>query len=176
MNYNINIIVFFSKVIKSVFKIPKATDQFTKENSSFENFQKLYLIDAFRTPIAQLFEVNDFIRNFRTENHTSNNTQSLISDLCVHAGELASFRNERYTPFNKHFLPEFNCLYLSPTNFWSNDFTLFNQDDDIMQTINGPSDFNNKNSKETRHDEEETKQNSDASTSKYFFCYVSLVL
>jgi hypothetical protein len=45
-----------------------------------------------------------------------------------------------------------------------------------MQTINGPSDFNNKNSKETRHDEEETKQNSDASISKYFFCYVSLVL
>ena len=154
--------------MKSAFKIPKVIDQSGKENSSLKSLQKLYLIDAFRTPIAQLFDLNDFIRNFRTENHTSNKTQSLISDLCVHAGELASSKSDRYKPYNKHFLPEFNCLYLSPTNFWSNDFTQFSQDDDIMQTINGPSDFILKNSKETILEEEEKKDNSETSISKPF--------
>jgi hypothetical protein len=146
-------------VIKSAFEIPKLNDQFSKNNSSFESFQKLYLIDAFRTPIAQLFEINDFIRNFKTENHPSNNTHSLISDLCVHAGEISSVKSEKYSQFNKHFLPEFNCLYLSPTNFWANDFSQFIQDEDIMQTINGPSDIFQKISKEAKFEEDDKRDN-----------------
>jgi hypothetical protein len=118
------------------FKIPKrtknnATTTDTDTDTDTDN-NKLYLIDTFRTPIAQLFELNEFIRNFRTQ--TNSSEKSLISDLCVHAGELAS--RERPTLFNKHFLPEFNCLYLSPTNFWSNDLNSFLSDDDIMETIN----------------------------------------
>lgn len=96
---------------------------------------KLFLIDAFRTPLAHLFELNEFIRNFQTDK------LSLNGDLCVRVGELGrddkmSKNKNSYNEFNHHFLPEFNCLYLSPANYWSNNFDSFNKDDDLMQTIN----------------------------------------
>jgi hypothetical protein len=125
------------------------------------NDQHLYLIDAFRTPIAQLFELNQFIRNFRTENHSSSTQKSLIGDLCVHVGELDEYTNKEEqnsnqsdetndedekaksekkeknsNNFNSHYLPEFNCLYLSPANFWFNDYSLFKQEDDLIKTMN----------------------------------------
>lgn len=140
-------------VVKSVINIPKSLftsgntsghgDDLkitTKLNISKEN--RLYLIDAFRTPLTQLFELNDFVRNFQTTKHPSGQQKSLIGDLCVHVGELG--KDDKLisknlldnTQFNKHFLPEFNCLYLSPANFWSNNLDEFSQDDDLMQTIN----------------------------------------
>ena len=103
------------------------------------------MIDAFRTPIAQLFELNEFIKNFRTENHSSSNQKSLIRDLCVHVGELTETKSSdsvsddekgASAKFNSHYLPEFNCLYLSAANFWFNDYNLFSQDEDILNSIN----------------------------------------
>lgn len=38
--------------------------------------------------------------------------------------------------YGKNYFPEFNCLYLSPTNYWSNDYTSFLNDDNLMKTIN----------------------------------------
>ena len=126
-------------------------------SSSNINDNHLYLVDAFRTPLAHLFELNDFLRRFRTLNLNNKNNSSeqlsLIDDLCVHVGQ-TTVRHSRLKPQEtsstsdsmsdskqRSYLPEFNCLYLSPANFWSNDFGLFNQDEDIIQTINDSPDF-----------------------------------
>jgi hypothetical protein len=133
-------------VVKSVISIPPPRH---KESSSDDPdySDKLYLIDAFRTPLTHLFELNQFIRNFQTKQHT------LAGDLCVHVGELSKNENIPFprraensdksaeevkakNEFNKHYLPEFNCLYLSPANFWLNDAELFAKDEDLMNTIN----------------------------------------
>jgi hypothetical protein len=109
-----------------------------------ESEEHLYLVDAFRTPLAQLFELNDYLKNFRTNKH-----KSLIDDLCVHVGEISRLKSDNTNQQNtqqkiKTYLPEFNCLYLSPTNFWSNDYNSFINDDDIIQTINNsPNYFKN---------------------------------
>jgi hypothetical protein len=115
--------------------------------NSTKKDDKFYLIDAFRTPLGQLFDVNSFIQNFKIEKNISQtnsndqiiysssnvdiieDVQSLLDDMCVHIGELNNHNN-------KDILPEFNCLYLSPANFWMNDKTAFSRDDDIMKTIN----------------------------------------
>ena len=164
-------------VVKSVFNIPvsQVNVSFTDSKTKYD-LRNLYMIDAFRTPIAQLFELNEFIRNFRTENHSSNSQKSLTSDLCVHVGELAASSgsdrtsNTKQKEFNKHYLPEFNCLYLSPTNFWSNDFGEFKQDDDLMQTINEAPDFmlGGKNTRTVKEgDSEDAEANADNISSEF---------
>lgn len=117
-------------VVKSILNIPKHINKLNTTD------QTVYLVDAFRTPLAQLFELNEYLRQFRTT--SSNDSKSLIDDLCVHVGELRKKRlkNNNHDTNDRHYLPEFNCLYLSPANFWSNDFNLFIQDDDIIHTIN----------------------------------------
>ncbi len=98
------------------------------------------MIDFFRAPIAQIFELNEFIKNFQIDTFSNSTSKSLLGDLCVHIGELIDSNihknNKNYNQFNKHSLPEFNCLYLSPANFWHNSFENFKKDDDIMYTIN----------------------------------------
>lgn len=115
-----------------MFYIPNSPNR-NKIHDNIKN-EKLYLVDAFRAPLAQLFELNEFIRNFRTDK------LSLVDDLCIHVGEVKEKRYDRTDSSNsddtKQFLPEFNCLYLSPSNFWSNNLNKFLIDDDIMQTIN----------------------------------------
>jgi len=121
-------------------------------NGGSSNDHNLYLVDAFRTPLAHLFELNDFLHRFRTLNSNSSEKKSLIDDLCVHVGETLSRRKHKpsesaaNTDYKPHtHLPEFNCLYLSPTNFWSNDFSLFMKDEDIIQTLNNSPNYLNVN-------------------------------
>lgn len=116
------------------------------------------MVDAFRTPLVKLFEINEFLRNFRTEKQNSTEQQSLIDDLCVHVGEIRKITDESPSSEQQNaqqfrtYLPEFNCLYLSPSNFWSNDFNLFIQDDDIIQTINNsPNYFKDLGLKQNKH-------------------------
>jgi hypothetical protein len=116
-------------IVKSVIHIPEPSASDANET------QKLFLIDTFRTPLAHLFELNQFIKNFQTKKY------SLVGDLCVHVGELNKNDNFKYSgkktsSFNKHYLPEFNCLYLSPANFWLNNVDVFDKDEDLMNTIN----------------------------------------
>lgn len=112
-------------VVKSVIHIPRS-----KKNGAIDS--QLYLVDLFRTPLAQLFELNEFVKSFRHTNSTTKQPNSLVSDLCVHVGELS---NQIAKRFNKHYLPEFNCLYLSPANFWLNDLETFVKEEDLMSRI-----------------------------------------
>lgn len=66
--------------------------------------------------------------------------KSLTGDLCVHVTELSKnaksiIQSANNKDFNRHVLPEFSCLYLSPANFWSNDYSAFLNDDDLLATI-----------------------------------------
>jgi hypothetical protein len=128
-------------IVKSVIHIPEppppSSRAATADTSAAANdSRKLFLVDTFRAPLAHLFELNQFIRNFQTKKY------SLVGDLCVHVGELNKNENSTQSKrtgassFNKHYLPEFNCLYLSPANFWLNNAELFDKDDDLMSTIN----------------------------------------
>lgn len=148
-------------VVKSLIEIPTATQHSNGSSGNLnlnDSSSRLYLIDAFRAPLAQLFELNEFIRNFQTTTSSvrpnEHETKSLVSDLCVHVSELAKKvrappqprshhqqqqQQQQYSSsssdFNKHLLPEFNCLYLSPANLWSNDLSQFVNDDDLLATL-----------------------------------------
>ncbi len=138
--HNANHSIYYRKTHSAYFN--ESTEAHKKNN-------QLYLIDTFRTSIAQLFEINEFIRNFRTRNEADGSERSLVSDLCLHVGELKAFQaiNSGANKDNgdaetsndsngKNYFPEFNCLYLSPTNYWSNDYSSFLNDDNLMKTIN----------------------------------------
>lgn len=141
-------------IVKSILSIP---EEHTAEHSTYyrknphpgqslnesteahQRNHQLYLIDAFRTSIAQLFDINEFLRNFHTSNEQDGNKKSLVSDMCLHVGELKAFKAPTdIDPNNeaKNYFPEFNCLYLSPTNYWSNDYNSFMNDYNLMMTIN----------------------------------------
>lgn len=135
-------------IINNVLTIPdtQITDHsiyFNKSSIDKSNHlekHQLYLIDTFRTGISQLFEINEFLRNYRTVNSQTNEEKSLVNDLCLHVGEMKTPQDKENN--GKRSFPEFNCLYLSPTNFWSNDFESFIQDDNIIQTMNNLNDSN----------------------------------
>ncbi len=148
-------------IVKSVLTIPdehtidhKVFSEKTKHSDSMDHLtaRQLYLIDAFRTSIAHAFEINEYLRAFRDEQG-----QSLVNDLCLHVGELKAVQKkkekrpthdaddtyleddnipESEESTGKNYFPEFNCLYLSPANFWSNDIDSFLRDTNIMRTIN----------------------------------------
>lgn len=134
-------------VVKSVIEVPIRQSKTAHTNDSTS---RLYLIDALRAPLAHLFDLNEFIRNFHTTGDggagvgAERSSTTLVGDLCVHVGELhrglrTTKQQQQSVPssneFNRHILPEFNCLYLSPANFWSNDFTQFTNDDDLLGTL-----------------------------------------
>ncbi len=149
-------------IVKSVLTIPdehtidhKVFSEKTNHSDSMDHLtaRQLYLIDAFRTSIAHAFEINEYLRAFRDEQG-----QSLVNDLCLHVGELKAVQKkkekrpthdaddtyleddniepETEESTGKNYFPEFNCLYLSPANFWSNDIDSFLRDTNIMRTIN----------------------------------------
>ena len=121
--------------VKSILTLPEphagkenlSYKKLLNESSIHEESHQLYLIDVFRAVISQSFEINQFLRNFRTDGPDE---QSLINDACVHVGELKN------SGASKSYLPEFSCLYLSPANFWSNDLNAFTRDEHIMKAIN----------------------------------------
>lgn len=147
----------------------------TKDNKHVQEVieeNKLFFIDLFRSPLSQLFEINNFIRNFR-----SKDKKSLIGDMCVHVGELN--KNEKLesgkkypNDFNKHFLPEFNCLYLSPANFWSNNFVEFANDNDFMNSINNMPDYS-KNGNQDQNEQLFESENDEKTWSNFFHSFLN---
>ena len=93
-----------------------------------------FLIDKYRAPLGYLFEINDFIRNFHY--HKSDTVTKSLLDLCLHVESLKdSFENEDDVKISSY-LPEFNCLYISPANFWSNSKIKFKTDENIFNKLN----------------------------------------
>lgn len=57
-----------------------------------------------------------------------NTSKTTLSDLCLHVENVK--RRDKSELF-----PEYNCLILSPANFWQQSVHNFNQDNNLLNTI-----------------------------------------
>lgn len=83
--------------------------------------QDLMLTDAFRAPLFEAFKLLEIINN-----HETNVT---LSNLCLHVD------NIKRTQQKDVLFPEYNCLILSPANFWKQNIHNFNKDNCLLGTI-----------------------------------------
>lgn len=82
--------------------------------------QDLLLTDAFRAPLFEAFKLLEIISN-----HETNVT---LSNLCLHVDNIKR-------PQKDVLFPEYNCLVLSPANFWKHNIHNFNKDNCLLGTI-----------------------------------------
>ncbi|CRK90733.1 CLUMA_CG004425, isoform A [Clunio marinus] len=80
----------------------------------------LTLTDAFRGPLFEVFKLLEIINN-----HETNVT---LSNLCLH---VENVKRSHKDPL----FPEYNCLVLSPANFWRQNIHNFNKDNSLLSTI-----------------------------------------
>ncbi|XP_059607670.1 sterol regulatory element-binding protein cleavage-activating protein [Phlebotomus argentipes] len=84
----------------------------------------LILTDAYRAPLAETFKLLELIRNHEVEE-----SHVTLANLCLHVENVKTFR-AKDTVF-----PEYNCLILSPANFWQQNTQMFNRDASLLNTI-----------------------------------------
>lgn len=84
------------------------------------NHKELALTDAFRGPLFEVFKLLEIISN-----HETNVT---LSNLCLHVENVKRSHKESL-------FPEYNCLVLSPANFWRQNIHNFNRDTSLLNTI-----------------------------------------
>lgn len=82
--------------------------------------EELLLTDAFRGPLFEVFKLLEIVNN-----HEKNVT---LSNLCLHVENVK--RSHKDVLF-----PEYNCLVLSPANFWKQNIHNFNKDNNLLETI-----------------------------------------
>ncbi|KAL7027293.1 hypothetical protein ACKWTF_005397 [Chironomus riparius] len=82
--------------------------------------KELVLTDAFRGPLFEVFKLLEIINN-----HETNVT---LSNLCLHVDSIKRPQKDVY-------FPEYNCLVLSPANFWRQNIHNFNKDTSLLSTI-----------------------------------------
>ncbi|XP_053324030.1 sterol regulatory element-binding protein cleavage-activating protein [Spea bombifrons] len=84
-------------------------------------------VDVFRSPLSRVFPLVEEIRNHVLRESSG---QTSLEDVCLQVTDLLpGLRKLRGK------LPEHGCLLLSPANFWQNDPELFNNDADLIRTI-----------------------------------------
>lgn len=84
------------------------------------NHKDLAMTDAFRGPLFEVFKLLEIISN-----HETNVT---LSNLCLHVENVKRSHIESL-------FPEYNCLVLSPANFWRQNIHNFNKDTSLLSTI-----------------------------------------
>ncbi|XP_039920301.1 sterol regulatory element-binding protein cleavage-activating protein isoform X2 [Hirundo rustica] len=89
--------------------------------------KNLLAVDAFRSPLARVFQLVEEIRNHALRD--SSGVRSL-EEVCLQVTDLLPGLRKL-----RNLLPEHGCLLLSPGNFWQNDLERFNADPDIIKTI-----------------------------------------
>lgn len=82
----------------------------------------LHLIDAFRGPLHESFKLLEAVTNHEDEH------QNTLSRLCLHVENVKR-------PTQRSIFPEYNCLTLSPANFWQQNPHEFNKDTNLLNTI-----------------------------------------
>ncbi|GLV41628.1 SREBP cleavage activating protein [Carabus blaptoides fortunei] len=86
----------------------------------------LLLADAFRAPLYEVFKLLEVVQNYQHD--TSSRT---LAHLCLHVESVKRAEHIQTEPV----LPEYNCLVLSPANFWQQNVQQFNQDSHLLTTI-----------------------------------------
>lgn len=87
--------------------------------------EDLTLMDAFRGPLYEVFNLLEIIQNYQ---HPE--TSKTLGQVCLHI-EAVKKRNGK----KPEILPEYNCLVLSPANLWQQSMELFAQDTNLINTI-----------------------------------------
>lgn len=83
----------------------------------------LILTDAFRAPLYEAFNLVEFIRN-----HEEEENKRTLGHICLHVENVKRGSKELL-------FPEYNCLVLSPINFWQQNLQIFNKDVNLLNTI-----------------------------------------
>ncbi|CAK9826490.1 Sterol regulatory element-binding protein cleavage-activating protein [Anthophora retusa] len=87
--------------------------------------EELTLMDAFRGPLYEVFNLLEIIQNYQ---HPE--TLKTLGQVCLHV-EAVKKRNGK----KSEVLPEYNCLVLSPANLWQRSIELYAQDTNLINTI-----------------------------------------
>ncbi|XP_015430485.1 PREDICTED: sterol regulatory element-binding protein cleavage-activating protein [Dufourea novaeangliae] len=87
--------------------------------------EELTLMDAFRGPLYEVFNLLEIIQNYQ---HPE--TLKTLGQVCLHI-EAVKKRNGK----KPEVLPEYNCLVLSPANLWQRSIELYSQDTNLINTI-----------------------------------------
>ncbi|XP_076652872.1 SREBP cleavage activating protein [Halictus rubicundus] len=87
--------------------------------------EELTLMDAFRGPLYEIFNLLEIIQNYQ---HPE--TLKTLGQVCLHI-EAVKKRNGK----KPEVLPEYNCLVLSPANLWQRSIELYAQDTNLINTI-----------------------------------------
>lgn len=85
--------------------------------------ENMILTDAFRAPLYEAFNLVEFIRN-----HEEEENKRTLGHVCLHVENVKRGSKEML-------FPEYNCLVLSPINFWQQNLQIFNKDVNILNTI-----------------------------------------
>ncbi|XP_041104077.1 sterol regulatory element-binding protein cleavage-activating protein-like isoform X2 [Polyodon spathula] len=89
--------------------------------------QSLIPVDIFRSPLAQVFQLVEEIRNHVHRDSTGSHS---LEELCLQVTDLLSGLKKMQSQ-----LPEHGCLLVSPGNFWQNERERFDSDADIIRTV-----------------------------------------
>ncbi|XP_058868959.1 sterol regulatory element-binding protein cleavage-activating protein-like [Acipenser ruthenus] len=89
--------------------------------------QSLLPVDIFRSPLAQVFQLVEEIRNHVHRDSTGSHS---LEELCLQVTDLLSGLKKVQSQ-----LPEHGCLLISPGNFWQNERERFDSDADIIRTV-----------------------------------------
>ncbi|MEE6512545.1 hypothetical protein FKM82_019603 [Ascaphus truei] len=84
-------------------------------------------VDVFRSPLSRVFPLVEEIRNHVLRERSSGTS---LEDLCLQVTDLVPGLKKL-----RDKLPEHGCLLLSPANFWQNSRDRFNNDPDLIRTI-----------------------------------------
>lgn len=82
----------------------------------------MILTDAFRGPLYEVFKLLELVRN-----HQDEKSKKTLGHICLHVENVKR-------PTRDVVFPEYNCLILSPANFWKNPQN-FNRDTNLLNTI-----------------------------------------
>ncbi|XP_070211949.1 sterol regulatory element-binding protein cleavage-activating protein-like isoform X2 [Littorina saxatilis] len=88
--------------------------------------QQMIPADAFRAPLAKVFEVVQKMEDFQ---HQSRDGPQTLQEMCLHVSEPGA------PGLVKSLLPQYSCLVVSPANLWFRDSKRFNKDGEIVTTI-----------------------------------------
>lgn len=80
------------------------------------------MTDAFRGPLHEVFKLLEIVNNHEDEKLVT------LSKVCLHVENV-----KRRT--QQSIFPEYNCLTLSPANFWQQNPYEFNKDSNLLNTI-----------------------------------------
>lgn len=104
----------------------------------------LVLTDAYRGPFAEAFKLIEVVRNHQVaaqdDSTGRHNSPLTLSDICLHVENVKVNHHQhqhqqQQSPLPQQLFPEYNCLLLSPANFWHQNPAQFNKDPALLNTI-----------------------------------------